>query len=437
MGAHASPLLRDWQLLQEQVVPPLLKVGRTRTPRVWTAGSAADAVAVTVAYRAGELRGIDGKGGDVPVTPLQVFASDLPAESLPLDFALSDIRCVPAEDRLASFLCQDLRWVPDPAIAEQVVLADPSEPVDLVTIRTNDGSDAISPEQAADQLRAGGHLVVVEPSGGRVAVSGLQPVTTDGRVFRKKARHRRGVRPAAREDRSDTLARRQFQTQLVNTHLRLAGSLARRFAHHGEPTDDLEQVALMALLKASRRYDANRDATFATYATASILGELKRHFRDKTWMMRVPRSVQELYLSVKDAREELGHRLGASPTIPEIAAHLGVPEESVLDAMEAGDSYWPASLDMRMADDEAKTDIPVIDRAFDHSLDVQQLQGLLPRLDRREQLILKRLYFDGRTQRQVAAEIGVSQMQVSRLLVRTITKLRSWAREAERAPVRV
>ncbi len=132
----------------------------------------------------------------------------------------------------------------------------------------------------------------------------------------------------------DTLSRRQMQQDLVTRHVRLARALAHRFLHRGKPTDKLEQVALLALVKASHRFDAGHNATFATYATVSIVGELKRHFRDKTWMLRVPRSTQELYLSVEEAREELGHQLGTPPTVAQIAVHLGVGEEAILEAIK-------------------------------------------------------------------------------------------------------
>jgi RNA polymerase sigma-B factor len=267
----------------------------------------------------------------------------------------------------------------------------------------------------------------------------LLPLDDQGRMFRKTgfgkpdaSSARRATPALARADAtssSDTLASRQLQAELVVSHLRLARSLARRFSHHGEPTDDLEQVAMLALVKAARRFDPNRDTAFATYATASILGELKRHFRDKAWMMRVPRSIQELYLQVKDAREELGRTLCCSPTVAQIADHLRVSEEAVLEAMEAGSNYWPASLDVGGSEDDPVTEVPVIDGSFDRSLERQQLERVLPRLDHREQVILRRLYFDGWTQRRVADEIGVSQMQVSRLLGRTLDRLRGWLDE--------
>jgi RNA polymerase sigma-B factor len=235
--------------------------------------------------------------------------------------------------------------------------------------------------------------------------------------------------PSANDDSGEHLLRRDGQQQLVVDHLRLAGALARRFLHRGEPIEELEQVAFLALVKASRRFDPKHDTAFATYATVSILGELKRHFRDRTWMLRVPRSTQERYLAVKDAREELAHQLETTPTVAQIAAHLGVTDEVILEAMEAGRSYWTASLDGRGPDGERTIDLPVTDLALDQGLDRQRVLTLLPRLDHREQLVLRRLLFDGFTQKQVADEIGASQMQVSRLQARTLAKLRHWAGE--------
>ena len=163
----------------------------------------------------------------------------------------------------------------------------------------------------------------------------------EGRLFRTgPGRPGECIRRPGAGDQLDSLARRQAQEDLVREHMRLARALAHRFLHRGEPADELEQVAFLALVKASRRFDPERNNTFATYATVSIVGELKRHFRDKTWMLRVPRSTQELYLAIKEAREELGHQLGRVPTRGQIATHLAVNEESVLEAMEAGGTYW-------------------------------------------------------------------------------------------------
>jgi RNA polymerase sigma-B factor len=266
------------------------------------------------------------------------------------------------------------------------------------------------------------------------APSQLRPVDCDRRLFRKDGRSRRTADGLADDDHPDSLTRRQMQHDLVTQHVRLARALAHRFLRRGEPADELEQVAFLALVKASYRFDPGHNTTFATYATVSILGELKRHFRDKTWMLRVPRSTQELYLSIKEAREELGHQLGSPPTVAQIASHLEVSEEAILEAMEAGGSYWTASLDVRGPDGERSIDIPVTDGALDQALDRQRLRVLLPRLEEREQLILKRLYFDGYTQERVANELGASQMQVSRLLARTMGKLREWYGDADDLP---
>jgi RNA polymerase sigma-B factor len=318
---------------------------------------------------------------------------------------------------------------------ERVILGEPEDPVDVVTVRGEHSLDlASSPTDRSPlaQLRAGGHLMFIDDAPQQFGRHPeFCPGDRRGRVFRKLSP---ATSTAVEEDADETadrqtLAEHQAATALVEDHLGLARSLARRFLHHGESSDDLEQVAFLALIRAARRFDPDRGFTFAAFATASILGELKRHFRDKTWMLRVPRSLQETYLLVKEAREEVGHKLGCSPTVQQIAVHLGISEEAVLDAMEAGDSYWPASLDTPRNEDEPVTEVPVIDSGYERSLDRRQLRDSLPRLSEREQLIVKRLYFDGWTQRRVAEEIGVSQMQVSRLMLRTLTKLRSWLEE--------
>jgi RNA polymerase sigma-B factor len=427
MTAVLSPLMREWNLLQEEVIPPLVEVERSRQPSVWSVGSAADAVAVAVAFNHAQGHGDPDS--------IRVFTSESSHEIDGMSFGLADIKCVPASSRSACFSRRDRRWVPDAAIAERVVMTEPAGLVDLVTVRAQAVQDRALPAAALDRLRSGGQLLLVDPSVDFRPPAGLQPIGRDGRVFRKcstggmdgpdGAVDHRALESEISDRPTRTLARCQLEADLVESHLRLARSLARRFVHHGEPPDDLEQVALLALVKAARRFDATRESAFATYATASILGEIKRHFRDKTWMLRVPRSLQELYLSIKDAREELSHQLGATPTIPQIADRLGVSEEALLEAMDAGDSYWPTSLDIA-TEDGPVIDIAVVDDAFDRSLDREQLRDFLPRLDEREQLILQRLYLDGWTQRQVAEEIGISQMQVSRILSRTKGQLRAW-----------
>jgi RNA polymerase sigma-B factor len=413
MGA-AAPLLRDWDWLQEQVIPPLLRSRGPRSARSWSIGSTADAVAVTVAFA--HAAGARSAG-------FRAFVSDPLPDSGTVSFGRADVGLIPPTRRSTWFRCEDHRWVPEPVIADHVIMGQPPGSVDLVTVRS--ASRPANVNAAVDLLRRGGHLLFLEPPG-QLPVH-LRCVDTDGRLFEKDAQSRkRAVDPPVHPDDLDSLTRRQMQQELVTQHVRLARALAHRFLHRGEPSDELEQVAFLALVKASHRFDPQHNTTFATYATVSILGELKRHFRDKTWMLRVPRSTQELYLSIKEAREELGHRLGMPPTVAQIASHLDVSEEAILEAMEAGGSYWTASLDVRGADGERSIDIPVTDGALDRALDRQRLRVLLPRLDEREQLILRRLYFDGFTQQRVANELGASQMQVSRLLARTIAKLRQW-----------
>jgi hypothetical protein len=283
-----------------------------RRPSVWAVGSVADAVAVVAAYQ--HARG-DDRGG------LQAFASAPTRVLSPVTFSLSEIRCVPASTRARSFERHEQSWVPGSEIAEQVLLSEPSGPVDLVTLRPDAGDDIA--EQAIDHLREGGHLLLLGSLPGVGRHDGLRSLDGSRRIYRKCTRARGTDRPNP-EPAPATLARHQEQSDLVAAHARLARSLARRFSHHGESKDDLEQVALMALVKAARRFDPEREVSFSTYATASILGEIKRHFRDKTWMMRVPRSVQESYLAVKEAREALTHELACSPTIQQIAGRLKV-----------------------------------------------------------------------------------------------------------------
>jgi RNA polymerase sigma-B factor len=423
MGA-AQLLLKEWDWLQEQVIPPLLE-GAAEPPKVWSIGSTADAVAVTVAF---------AHAADTESPDMQAFVSGLGSLAPTVSFARRELGAIPISERSRWFREEDRRWVPDRTIADQVMMGEPSGAVDLVTVRQGGESAAsLAPSVVADHVRPGGQVLFMEPPA--VAPADLQLVGGEGRLFRNQARHTR-VDVCQRREHSglDSLAQRQLQQDLVRQHVRLARALAHRFLHRGEPADELEQVALLALVKASRRFDPTRNNTFATYATVSILGELKRHFRDKTWMLRVPRSTQELYLAIKEAREDLGHELGRTPTPGQIAARLDVGEEAVLEALEAGGSYWTTSLDLRGADGERGVDIPVADGALDRALDRERLRGVLPRLDHREQLVLQRLYFDGYTQQRVADELGASQMQVSRLLARTIAKLRRWCSDEDNEP---
>jgi RNA polymerase sigma-B factor len=215
----------------------------------------------------------------------------------------------------------------------------------------------------------------------------------------------------------------RIRDELVGAHLPLAEHLARRFNHRGEPLDDLIQVACVGLLKAVERFDPERGLEFSTFAIPTIVGELKRHFRDKGWAVRVPRQVQELYLLVTSLTNELGR----SPTILEVAERGRVTEEEVLEAMEAGRAYRSASLDMQLGSDDGPglsarlggEDPGLAD--VEHRLTIAPLLEALPE---RERFILRLRFFEGMTQSEIARELGISQMHVSRLIARSLRQLR-------------
>lgn len=217
--------------------------------------------------------------------------------------------------------------------------------------------------------------------------------------------------------------------RLLLHHRNLALYFAQRFAHRGEPMEDLEQVATMALLKAIDRFDPEREIKFATYAARVVTGELKRHFRDRTWAMRVPRSLQELHLRVKNASEFLRGGLGRSPTVKELADYLEVSEEQVLEAMEAGDAYRLTSLDAPVAGTADRqlqlgAEDPEI-QAFEQR---QLVDLLLGRLDERDRLIVRLYYVHNLSQAEIGSRLGLSQVHVSRRLAKIVDRLRSLAR---------
>jgi RNA polymerase sigma-B factor len=222
---------------------------------------------------------------------------------------------------------------------------------------------------------------------------------------------------------------RRLRDELVEAHIPLARFLARRFDHRGESTDDLLQVALLGLLKAIERFDPTRGLQFSTFATPTIVGELKRHFRDKGWAVRVPRRMQELHLQLANAVGTLTQEHGRSPTPSDVAARLGVSEEAVLEAMEAGGLYRLTSLDGAATSDEDGTDLARMigedDPEFERVEQRSQLYELLGTLPERERAIVYLRFFDGLTQSEIAARIGISQMHVSRLLARSVDHLRS------------
>jgi RNA polymerase sigma-B factor len=231
-----------------------------------------------------------------------------------------------------------------------------------------------------------------------------------------------------------------LRDRLVESHLGLAEYLARRFDRRGEPLDDLVQVASLALIKAVERFDPERGLEFSTFAVPTIVGELKRHFRDKSWAIRVPRRLQELHLRLGTAVGELTHELGRSPTIQEIGDRLGASTEDVLEAMEAGRAYRSASLDAPIGGDDGEGIMPLAAKLGENDLNLgmvderNQLASLLTGLPERERSILVLRFFDGLTQSQIAERVGISQMHVSRLLARTLDQLREKALAGDEPP---
>ncbi len=206
----------------------------------------------------------------------------------------------------------------------------------------------------------------------------------------------------------------------------LAEYLARRFYGRGEPLDDLIQVASLGLLKAIDRFDLERGVKFSTYATATVVGELKRHFRDKGWALRVPRRLQEAGMKVGRTVTEMYQDLGRAPTIREIAERTGLSEEDVLEAMETAHAYTTASLDAP-ADEEGGASVDrfgKVEEAYELLEGWTSVAPAIKGLPQRERTILYLRFFRGLTQTQIAEELGMSQMHVSRLLSRTLASLR-------------
>jgi RNA polymerase sigma-B factor len=217
-----------------------------------------------------------------------------------------------------------------------------------------------------------------------------------------------------------------LRDRLIEDHLWLARHCARRFAGKGEPPDDLLQVANLALIKAVDRFDPEFKVRFATFAVPTITGELRRHFRDRGWSMRVSRRLKDLHLELRGAGERLGHQLGRAPSIDELADSVGCSAEEVLEALEAGAAYRSASLSAGPTSDDAPEIVPGQDdeelEVTDVRVAVQDAIGTLP--DRERRVVYLRFYL-GLTQSEIAEEIGVSQVHVSRILRSTLSLLES------------
>jgi RNA polymerase sigma-B factor len=221
----------------------------------------------------------------------------------------------------------------------------------------------------------------------------------------------------------DTSAREQ----LIARHLPLVRSLARRYAGRGEALEDIEQVGAIGLIKAIDRFELEREVSLATYATPNVVGEIKRHFRDKGWAIRVPRALQELNASMSGAIERLTVKLSRSPSIAEIAAELETTPEQVLEALEVGSAYSTVSLSGAPGGDEELDPLETIgeeDEGFQRSEDRAALAPALQRLPPREREILRMRFEEGLPQTQIAQRVGLSQMHVSRLIRKSLAEMR-------------
>ena len=226
----------------------------------------------------------------------------------------------------------------------------------------------------------------------------------------------------------DDPGRAPLRDALVEAHLPLVEYLARRFAGRGEPLDDLIQVATIGLIKAVDRFDPERGVEFSTYATPTIAGEVKRHFRDKGWAVRVPRRLQELKLALTRATADLTQKLGRAPTVAELAQFLELTEEEILEGLESAHAYSTVSLDAPDSDEDdgpaVSDSLGMVDEALEGVEYRESLKPLLEALPPREKRILLLRFFGNMTQSQIATELGISQMHVSRLLARTLAQLR-------------
>jgi len=257
------------------------------------------------------------------------------------------------------------------------------------------------------------------------ASSGPERTKEDRDLF---LRHQRDGDPAARE-------------ALVQRFLPLARQLARRYQRAEEPLEDLVQVASLGLIKAIDRFDTDRDIAFSSYAVPTILGELKRHFRDRTWAVRVPRDLQELSLKVDRAIGEMSRESHRQPSVDDLAERLGVSEEEVLEAMQASSAYRATSFDApRSNDDEAGDSLGDAfgdeETGFGLAEDRATLERLMAAITPREREVLRLRFVEDLTQAEIGARIGVSQMQVSRLIRQSLARLRTAALAAEKQAMR-
>jgi RNA polymerase sigma-B factor len=227
----------------------------------------------------------------------------------------------------------------------------------------------------------------------------------------------------------DSDERRDLRERLVTEHMPVAEHIARRFSHQGAPLDDLSQVAKIGLINAVDRFDPEHGADFMSFAVPTIMGEVRRHIRDTSWAVHVPRRLKEMRLAIGGAVTELSQRLGRAPTPSQIAEHLKISREEVFEGLEATNAHHSLSLDYLLTDDPDSASLADTLGADDPELSVvdarEALYPLIKRLPERQQKIITLRFFGNLTQTQIAEQLGISQMHVSRLLAKSLDQLRA------------
>ncbi|MDD3839025.1 MAG: SigB/SigF/SigG family RNA polymerase sigma factor [Clostridia bacterium] len=228
---------------------------------------------------------------------------------------------------------------------------------------------------------------------------------------------------------------KEIRDELVHRYLYIAEIIAKKYANRGIEYDDIYQVASLAVIKAVERYDVDRGYEFSSFATPTVIGEVKRYFRDKGWVIRVPRRIQELNYKINKSKEKLTQKLKRTPKVSDIAEYLGVDEEEILEAMESGQVYAPQSIEAtydNLGDDNDLSLLELIGREEKGLVDIENkyfLDDCLSRLNPLEKKIINARFFEEKTQNKVASELGVSQMYVSRMERRIIKKLQGYYKQ--------
>ena len=264
----------------------------------------------------------------------------------------------------------------------------------------------------------------------------MQNVCADGPLRDPRVKEaEQETTPAERADRERMLLRRyhvhgdtRARDVLAEEMLPLARALAGRYAGRGEPLDDLVQVACVGIMKAIEGFDLSRDVRFSSYATPTVLGEIKRYFRDKTWAVRVPRGTQELQLQVAKARDTLTNELGRSPTVQELSKAIDAPFEDIMSTIQSADARRARSFDEPVGEDSTLGDsLGITDPELGRAEIRVLIDGALDVLTPRDREILRLRFEEDLTQAEIAQSVGISQMHVSRLLRRAVDRLQAVA----------